>query len=395
MAEILLGNIRGPKGEQGKAFEFSDFTAEQLESLRGPKGETGKSTKTVTVEFSTRPTYTDRGNDNGGTQALGNVPSEYFGVLTAGDFVVIPMVHGEDGSDVIVVGEFVDYQYNSDGQGFGIIFKNLAAIKGSIGPSGKDGATFTPAVDSNGNLSWTNNGNLTNPASVNIKGPQGEVGPKGEAFKYSDFTQAQLDELKGPQGLQGKDGVTFTPSVSADGTLSWVNNGGLTNPASVSIKGPKGDKGESGGVQTVNGVAPDENGDVTIEVGGGSGDAIPKTGNRGVLAGFEQYIFKPATFDGNLTLDSSTPDVSLALNVNAASLESMAPTMDGDNYVVNTMTKVVLLANDGSSTVTLGSGWYWKDMEVPTFGSIGLLVFHKLPHPEMTIGFVMYIQLMA
>ena len=35
-------------------------------------------------------------------------------------------------------------------------------------------------------------------------------------------------------------GATFTPSVSADGTLSWTNNKGLTNPEPVNIKGEDG-----------------------------------------------------------------------------------------------------------------------------------------------------------
>lgn len=40
-------------------------------------------------------------------------------------------------------------------------------------------------------------------------------------------------------------GATFTPSVSADGTLSWTNNKGLTNPEPVNIKGPQGADGKS------------------------------------------------------------------------------------------------------------------------------------------------------
>ncbi len=32
---------------------------------------------------------------------------------------------------------------------------------------------FTPVVDSSGNLTWSNNGGLTNPAAVNIRGPKG------------------------------------------------------------------------------------------------------------------------------------------------------------------------------------------------------------------------------
>lgn len=40
-------------------------------------------------------------------------------------------------------------------------------------------------------------------------------------------------------------GVTFTPSVSDDGIISWTNDGGLTNPEEKSIKGQKGDTGVS------------------------------------------------------------------------------------------------------------------------------------------------------
>ena len=42
------------------------------------------------------------------------------------------------------------------------------------------------------------------------------------------------------------DGATFTPSVSADGTLSWTNNKGLTNPKPVNITGPQGETGPQG-----------------------------------------------------------------------------------------------------------------------------------------------------
>ena len=46
------------------------------------------------------------------------------------------------------------------------------------------------------------------------------------------------------QGSGGADGVTFTPSVSQEGVISWTNDGGRTNPQSVNIKGPKGDTGD-------------------------------------------------------------------------------------------------------------------------------------------------------
>lgn len=51
---------------------------------------------------------------------------------------------------------------------------------GKDGADGEDGATFTPSVDSAGNLSWTNNKGLTNPPTVNIKGPKGDKGDAGE-----------------------------------------------------------------------------------------------------------------------------------------------------------------------------------------------------------------------
>ena len=51
--------------------------------------------------------------------------------------------------------------------------------KGSNGTNGTNGATFTPSVDSAGNLSWTNNGGLSNPPTVNIKGPKGDKGDSG------------------------------------------------------------------------------------------------------------------------------------------------------------------------------------------------------------------------
>lgn len=50
----------------------------------------------------------------------------------------------------------------------------------------------------------------------------------------------------GEGGEDGEDGVTFTPSVSASGVISWTNDGDLPNPDPVSIKGPQGPAGEQG-----------------------------------------------------------------------------------------------------------------------------------------------------
>ena len=42
------------------------------------------------------------------------------------------------------------------------------------------------------------------------------------------------------------DGVTFTPHVSEDGTLTWSNDGGLDNPEPMNIMGPEGPEGPKG-----------------------------------------------------------------------------------------------------------------------------------------------------
>ena len=60
------------------------------------------------------------------------------------------------------------------------------------------------------------------------------------------LTAAIAKMLEFEEFSDGEDGVTFTPAVSADGVLSWSNDGGLENPAAVNIKGAKGEKGDKG-----------------------------------------------------------------------------------------------------------------------------------------------------
>lgn len=76
---------------------------------------------------------------------------------------------------------------------------------------------------------------------------------KGAATKqYVDNAVSTIEITPGADGQDGVDGTTFTPSVSSDGDLSWSNNGGLENPATVNIKGQKGDTGSNG----ADGVSP-------------------------------------------------------------------------------------------------------------------------------------------
>ena len=115
-------------------------------------------------------------------------------------------------------------------------------LPGKDGINGENGATFTPSVDNEGNLSWTNDGNLDNPETKNIKGPKGDkgdTGPRGEDFKYEDFTTEQLEALKGPQGEQGPAG----PKGDKGEAFTYAD---FTEEQLAALKGPKGDTGEQG-----------------------------------------------------------------------------------------------------------------------------------------------------
>ena len=49
-----------------------------------------------------------------------------------------------------------------------------------------------------------------------------------------------LNGTNGTNGTDGTDGVTFLPSVSEDGVISWTNDGGRTNPTPVNVHGAQG-----------------------------------------------------------------------------------------------------------------------------------------------------------
>lgn len=54
-----------------------------------------------------------------------------------------------------------------------------AAIEEAVGEAIVS-TVFRPSVDADGNLSWTNNAGLENPAAVNVMGPQGPAGENGQ-----------------------------------------------------------------------------------------------------------------------------------------------------------------------------------------------------------------------
>ena len=84
---------------------------------------------------------------------------------------------------------------------------NIGAIQGAKGDDGAQGVTFTPIVDSNGNISWTNDGGLENPVVRNIRGPKGEAGAQGADGK----SPYQIASENGYTGTE----TTFNNSLTA------------------------------------------------------------------------------------------------------------------------------------------------------------------------------------
>lgn len=245
LANPATKNIRGPQGVKGDPLTFGDLTAEQIEALRGREGQQGPVgpqgyTFTPSVSSTGVLTWTN----NGG---LAN-PSA----------VNIKGPQGEQGiqGKPFTYDDFTQSQLDA--------LRGPEGQQGQPGSDGKSGVTFIPSLSSSGVLTWTNDGGLSNPNAVSLKGPQGEPGKDGvdgkngvdgKSFTFSNFTAEQLEALRGPSGsdgkngvdgLNGKDGATFTPSVSSDGLLSFTNNGGLPNPSPVNIKGPQGSPGKDG-----------------------------------------------------------------------------------------------------------------------------------------------------
>lgn len=78
-----------------------------------------------------------------------------------------------------------------------------ALEEGGVSPTS---VYYTPSVSENGDLSWSNNGDLENPEVVNIKGPKGDTGDKGEQGPKGDTGEAGPQGEKGDTGEQGVQG---------------------------------------------------------------------------------------------------------------------------------------------------------------------------------------------
>lgn len=136
-------------------------------------------------------------------------------------------------------------QYSNDG---GATWENLIALselKGEKGDTGATGPQGKPGERGpQGETGPQGPQGSTGPQGP--AGPEGPEGPKGATGPAGPDGAPGKDGSPGKDGAPGADGTTFTPSVSAAGVLSWTNDGGKANPASVNIKGPQGETGPQG-----------------------------------------------------------------------------------------------------------------------------------------------------
>lgn len=253
-------NIRGPQGPKG------DTGSQGIQGIKGDKGDKGD----VGEPFRIAKVYTSIGDMNAdynneeiqiGSFVIietGNVyhpDNSKLYVKTDSEYSFITDLSGSPGiqgptgpkgdtglSATIEIGvvDTVDSNSSAEVTNSGTTnnaifnFKIPKGDKGLQGERGLQGFYFTPNVDINGNISWTNNGDLNNPDTINIKGPKGDkgdkgdqgivgpegpigpqgpqgndgaIGPKGDPFTYEDFTAEQLEGLRGPQGEPGPQGL--------------------------------------------------------------------------------------------------------------------------------------------------------------------------------------------
>jgi len=110
------------------------------------------------------------------------------------------------------------------------------------GSPGANGATFTPSVDSSGNISWTNDGGLPNPQTQNIMGPSSqyfwyETSGADAGAHITEVPQDEWSDVSDPNYHSGgnmiaqstkiaiRDGMTEMATFGADGQSFNNDNG--------------------------------------------------------------------------------------------------------------------------------------------------------------------------
>lgn len=230
-----VGNIIGPQGVPGPKGDKGDVGPV---GPQGPQGEKG-----------------EQGNDGTSLNILGTKESESDLPLSA-----------EKNDAYLINGEMWVFD--------GTNWNNAGKIQGPQGPQGPIGPQ----------------GPKGDPGPQGVKGDPGKKGEQGaQGLKGDTGPRGEKGEA-GDAGPKGDKGTTFVPSVDTDGNISWSNTDGITNPETVNIKGPKGDRGSDATVpiattETLGKVKPDGkttfiDEDGTLHAKGGGVTVTPKPVNN-------------------------------------------------------------------------------------------------------------------
>lgn len=293
-----LNGDPGPKGEpgkDGKPFTYDMFTAEQLEALKGPKGDPGPPGTGANVDLSAYATKQDADN-----LYLKKVDIRNYLTMLGDPKYALKTELNDYLSKTDATNNYAQkgwatqtFAYKND---LGTFIKKNEIAQYALTP----GDASTRYVNKLEGQSFAQKSELSDyvkKTEINqyTSSTQGPPGPKGEPFKYSDFTQDQLNALKGPKGDRGE------PFRYSDFTAEQL----------LALKGPKGDPGTSGGGQVTS--QPVE----IYEVVWGTAKAGERGTDRGYLA------FDPLTgwgylhFDFVLTAPSGNGNVIASLPPNS------------------------------------------------------------------------------
>lgn len=290
----------GPKGEpgkDGKPFTYDMFTQEQLENLKGPRGEQGPPGPPGTganVDLSAYTTKQDAEN-----LYLKKVDIRNYLTMLGDPKYALKTELSDYLSKTDATNNYAQkgwatqtFAYKND---LGTFIKKNEIAQYALTP-GDASSRYVNKLEGQSFAQKSELSEYVKKAEINqyASSTQGPPGPKGEPFKYSDFTQEQLNALKGPKGDKGE------PFKYSDFTAEQL----------LALRGPKGDPGSGGGQVTSQPVE-------IYEVAWGTAKAGERGADRGYLA------FDPLTgwgylhFDFVLTAPSGNGNVIASLPPNS------------------------------------------------------------------------------
>ena len=292
-----LQGIQGPPGKDGKPFTYDMFTQEQLESLKGPRGEQGPPGPPGTganVDLSAYTTKQDAEN-----LYLKKVDIRNYLTMLGDPKYALKTELSDYLSKTDANNNYAQkgwatqtFAYKND---LGTFIKKNEIAQYALTP-GDASSRYVNKLEGQSFAQKSELSEYVKKAEINqyTSSTQGPPGPKGEPFKYSDFTQDQLNALKGPKGDKGE------PFRYSDFTAEQL----------LALRGPKGDPGSGGGQVTSQPIE-------IYEVAWGTAKAGERGADRGYLA------FDPLTgwgylhFDFVLTAPSGNGNVIASLPPNS------------------------------------------------------------------------------